>query len=626
MDKEALKQAWDAHGKLLGRAYRNTLVDGSPPSLDTLNAAAELNRFLDHGHALARIDGDIALRLAARDAQGEYRLQGHDRVALQSQQQRLTDEYMWFMEYRRESELQPVFPGKVDDGLRRSELSADGHDVVTGWNPDSALGRGLLLLEDAKSALPAFGEALAQARTALTPGYQTCVTVNQAAASFLGGTTAVVRGRTDLAGRMAADAWGEGVGAAYRTPAQEWCRLAYPDQQLGRVSEADAALDSGTALAEAGQPRQALGDLPQSHAGAGEHHAVDVPVALLASYAVADALAAQVARQQLSPDDALPLLRSSTDPRAGIEAVWPELLAQAGHATLAPEAATQLLPGRAFVQATALLAPEQKNNFQCLMEVFAEPLAGLSDEDRLVAEEVMAFHYVDELAVHGGLDRPLDMQALQAMRALQTTLPHEVEAPMPEGAHEPLAVSGAELPEGLKGQQAQVSQVMSGLMGSAAAQPWSLQERDRLEAFALSTAVQHRLGPSLEGAWLSKDGQRIGLLDRTGVLREFAVADALSQDAQTSLEQAAQRWGEHEQQVRKMAQAAQGKSRRMGDAGETGESTAVGESASVDGGALAVAGGNGVASAGAGGGGGGGGGSLRGLSDLESSGTTPASA
>ncbi len=569
MDKEALKRAWDARGKQLDSAYRATKAEGSDTTHETLKAAADLNRFLDHGFALSRLDNDIGRRLDARTLAGEPMVQGYDRLALQAERARLTEEYMWFMEYRRESDLKPVNPGTVVDGLRRIELSKDGTEVVSGWNPDSALGRSMIVFEDARSAVPAFGDAVAKARSALSPSYQTCVALNQASAAFLGGQTAAVPGKTLMAGRMAADTWGEGVGAAHRMPAENFCRLVYPDHEAGRVRQrlhgqapdvvpvqvAESAVAAGSEpVRDTDQVRTDPQDGQQAQAPS-----VDVPVPWLGALAVTDVLAFHVAQGRLEADEAAQLLRSSTGPDAGVSTLWPELLAQArGPVPEVAEADTSLTPGRSFVQSSGLLSEGQKANFERLLSAFAEPLQALPPDQRVMAEEVMALHYVDEVSVCGGLNRPLDTEVVRSLcQGPANGLPGAAEGP------EDKAEALAEPPEALKARQAQVVQSMAPLLGSEAAAGWSSQDHERLQAHALQTTVRHHLGPDMVGAWLSADRAHIGLLDSTGVLREFAVADALAQDAEVTHAKTGQIWAAQHKLAQ--APAPTGKSRRHGD-------------------------------------------------------------
>lgn len=551
LDKESLMRAWREHGRRLDTTYRDTMPAGSKSTPETLNAAANLNRFLDHGFSLARLDDDIGRRLEARTTTGELQVQGYDRLALQAERERLTEEYMWFMEYRRESDLKPVYPGKVDQGARVSELSADGHSVVSGWNPDHALGRSMMLLEDARSAIPAFGHAVANARSVLSPSYQTCVALNQASAAFLGGQTAAAPGRMLMAGRMAADAWGEGVGAAHRMPAESLCRLVYPDHEAvrlrqrlhGRAPSAVQALEADGSVAAgflpdtpSDQERTDPQDGPQAQAPA-----VDVPVPWMGAVAVADVLASHVAAGRLEADEAMHLLRSTIDPDVGVAPLWPDVLEQARNpvaAATGPDAS--LSPGRLFVQSSALLSEGQKANFERLLSAFAQPLQALPPDISLLAEEVMALHYVDEVSVSGGLNRPLDTEAVRAL----------CQGPAGElpGAAEGLdgvALLPPELPDALKPRQAQVVQAMAPMLASEAGADWSDEEHERLHAYALQTTVRHHLGPDLTGAWLSPDRAHVGLLDSVGVLREFAVAEALSRDTDAIHRQTVRIWAAH---------------------------------------------------------------------------------
>jgi len=579
MDKQILTQAWTEHGKRLAASLAATQAG----SMDRLQAAAELNRFLDHGFALSRLDADIGRRLEAHTLAGEPIVQGYDRLALQAERERLTEEYMWFMEYRRESELKPVNPGTVVDGLRRIELSKDGTEVVSGWNPDHALGRSMIVFEDARSAVPAFGDAVAKARNALSPSYQTCVALNQASAAFLGGQTAAVPGRTLMAGRMAADTWGEGVGAAHRMPAENFCRLVYPDHEAGRlrqrlhgqapeaelVRDAESPAVAGSLpVAPADQLRTDLQDGQQAQAPT-----VDVPVPWLGAVAVADVLASHVAAGRLDADDAAHLLRSSTEPDAGVSTLWPELLAQAGsQVPAAAEPDAQLTPGRSFVHSSALLSAGQKENFERLLSAFAEPLQALPPDQRVMAEEVMALHYVDEVSVCGGLNRPLDTEVVQAL-CQGSAGGLSGAAADPQDKAEALA----ELPDALTPRQAQVEQAMAPLLASDAAAGWTDQDHERLQAHALQTTVRHHLGPDLAGAWLSADRARVGLLDTTGVLREFSVADALAQDAEVTHAKTGQIWAAQHKQA--LAPTTTGKSRRHGDSHGADEDTTSGPGA-----------------------------------------------
>jgi hypothetical protein len=535
MQKEPLKQAWKEKGERLSVAYKDA------SGIDRLEAAAALNRFLDHPRDLARLDADIEKHLLIRDPQREWRVQGYDRIALETQRQRLANEYQWFMEYRRDSGLSPVYPDMVRHGAHLSELTADGHGVVTRWNTETLSGLIGQTWTSLKADAPKVAEQARDALAEFTPNDETlfrlCVNLNQAAAS---GIAPPLRG-AGLGGRMGADVWGELASQSAQAPAAQVCRIAYPwGAPLAQAWQEQAerlALDGG-------EPQ------PLRVQATDDGVVVDVPTPWLATHALADELARQVVRGEQSEGQAMATVHRLAAAGMEVEPTWSPLRWPAASANSAFEGeanqnvstmSEDRLPagGAQWLAASPMLSLSQKMNFTALRDHFEPRLARLSPDDRELTEAVMALHYLDEVAVHGGLEQPIgpSMKDGQMAKSMSGTANTD-------------ATVLPEWPEALHGQRAALNGALSEVWSSQTDwAEWSSADRQRLEAHALHTAVQHRLGPSFSGAWRSANGERVGMLDSTGVFRDFAVADAMQQDAQSTLQEVQQMWASAQREV-----------------------------------------------------------------------------
>lgn len=535
MDKDALMQGWRAHGKRLQNASEHAVSTGR--TMAGLEAAAELNRFLDHPRDLMRLDAEADRHLSARNAQGEWRVNGYDRVALQAHRERLANEHQWFMEYRQESGISPVYPGQARHGAQLSELSEDGRSVVTRWDTQTLPGLLRQAWEEIKTEAPQVVQNIRQTWDDRGPSdrtlYELCVSLNRTAAGALGGFTAPIS-RAGMAGQMSNDVWGETAGMAAQKPIEQTCRLAIPR--------------SAPSLAD--WHRQVIGTAPersglQIHEGEKVVH-VDVPATWFASHAVADELATRTANDLLRPQEAQAVLQQVAEPSTGMAELWPSLLAQADREradlrSLHEHTATEM-SGRAWVADSPMLSPMQKSNFQELVNHFETPLAQLTTLDRRLSEQVMALHYVDEVSVHGGMDEPVAGKLAALNRSLHAPSGHP-EPHSTQSGGDPHQESQHQWPDGLSAHQQALNQTLAPVLeGREGLGQWTHEQAQQLQAYALRTTVQHHLGPDFNGAWLSQDGQRVGVMDSVGVLRDFAVADALKQSPQQSWSEAASSW------------------------------------------------------------------------------------
>lgn len=535
MDKDALMQGWRAHGKRLQNASEHAVSTGR--SMAGLEAAAELNRFLDHPRDLMRLDAEADRHLSARNVQGEWRVNGYDRAALQAHRERLANEHQWFMEYRQESGISPVYPAKVSHGAQVSELSEDGRSVVTRWDTQTLPGLLRQAWEDMKAEAPQVVQNIRQAWDDRGPSdrtlYELCVSLNQTAAGGLGGMTAPIA-RAGMTGKMASEVWGEAAGMAYKGPAEYTCRLAIP---RGAPSLAD-------------WHRQVIGAAPEGHGlqiheGEAVAH-VDVPATWFASHAVADELATRTVNGQLQPQEAQAMLQQVAEPSTGMAGIWPDLLAQAERERAGPQNLPEHpvadLSGRAWVANSPMLSPVQKTNFQKLLNHFETPLAQLTTQDRRLSEQVMALHYVDEVSVHGGMDEPVAPKLAALNRSLHLPSAHQEPHSTLSGG-DPHQESQHHWPDGLSAHWQALNQTLAPVLeGREGHGQWTHAQVQQLQAYALRTTAHNHLGPDFNGAWLSHDGQRVGVLDSVGVLRDFAVADALKQSPQQSWSEAANSW------------------------------------------------------------------------------------
>lgn len=553
MDKVALQQAWKTHGDRLKEAVGEFQIQSQTDAdaeatvavreaatrrnLGQLSAAAELNRFLDHPRDLMRLDAEADRHLSARNAQGEWRVDGYDRVALEAHRERLANEHQWFMEYKRESGISPMYPAQVRHGAQLSELSEDGRSVVTRWDTQTLPGLIRQGWEDLKTEAPQAIKNIRQSISDHGPSdrtlYELCVSLNRTAAGALGGFTAPMT-RAGMAGHLSNDVWGEAAGMAAQGPIEQTCRLAIPR----------------SAPSMADWHRQVIGSAPEGsglkiHEGEAVAH-VNVPASWFASHAVADELAERASSGQLQPQEAQNVLQRVAEPNSGVAELWPALLAQAERHRAEPkplqEQTAAEMSGSAWVAESSMLSPMQKANFQELVKHFDAPLAQLTAQDRRLSEQVMALHYVDEVSVHGGMDEPVASK-LAAMKRSEHVSSGQMErdsALSGESAHQE---PQSPWPDGLAAHQRTLNQALAPVLeGGEAHGRWPHEQAQQLQAYALRTAVHHRLGPDFNGAWLSQDGQRVGVLDSVGVLRDFAVADALKQSPQQSWAEAASAW------------------------------------------------------------------------------------
>ncbi|MBA4263884.1 MAG: hypothetical protein C0453_02285 [Comamonadaceae bacterium] len=535
MDKVALMQGWRAHGKRLQNASEHAVSAGSP--IAGLEAAAELNRFLDHPRDLMKLDAEADRHLSARNAQGEWLVNGYDRVALQAHRDRLANEHQWFMEYKQESGISPVYPAKVSHGAQVSELSEDGRSVITRWDTQTLPGLLRQAWEDMKTEAPQVVQNIRQALADRGPSdrtlYELCVSLNRTAASALGGFTAPIT-RAGVAGHLSNDVWGEAAGMAAQRPIEQTCRLAIPR--------------SAPSLTD--WHRQVIGTAPkghglQIHEGEAVAH-VDVPATWFASHAVADALATSTVNGQLQPQEAQAVLQQVAEPSTGMAELWPALRAQAERGSAAAQTLSDhtaaVMSGRAWVADSPMLSSMQKSNFQELVNHFETPLSQLTRQDRRLSEQVMALHYVDELLVHGGMDEPVAAKLAALDRSVHALSALATPIPTPSGGV-PHQEPQHNWPDVLSTHQRALNQTLAPMLeGKEGHGQWTHEQAQQLQAYALRTTVHHHLGPDFSGAWLSQDGQRVAVLDSVGVLRDFAVADALKQSPQQSWSEAASGW------------------------------------------------------------------------------------
>jgi hypothetical protein len=535
MDKDALMQGWRTHGKRLQNAAEHAVSTNRP--MAGLEAAAELNRFLEHPRDLMRLDAEADRHLSARNAQGEWRVNGYDRLALQAHRERLANEHQWFMEYRQESGISPVYSGQARHGAQLGELSEDGRSVITRWDTQTLPGLLRQAWEDMKTEAPQVVQNIRQAWDDRGPSdrtlYELCVSLNRTAAGALGGFTAPVS-RAGMAGQMSNDVWGEAAGMAAQKPIEQTCRLAIPR--------------SAPSLAD--WHRQVIGTAPEAnglqiHEGGAVAY-VDVPIAWFASHAVADELATRTANGQLQPQEVHAVLQQMAEPSTGMAGLWPALRAQAERERAdpqnLPEHTAADLSGRAWVADSPMLSTLQKANFQELVNHFETPLSQLTRQDRRLSEQVMALHFVDEVAVHGGMDEPVAAKpaALNRFAPALSGLPMPISKPSGGVPHREPQLHW---PEGLSAYQRVLNQTLAPMFeGKESHGQWTQEQTKQLQAYALRTAAHHHLGPGFNGAWLSDDGQRVGVLDSVGVLRDFAVADALKQSPEQSWSEAASAW------------------------------------------------------------------------------------
>ncbi|MDO8906041.1 hypothetical protein [Hydrogenophaga sp.] len=537
MDKDALMQGWRAHGKRLQNAVELAVSTGRPKA--GLEAAAELNRFLDHPRDLMRLDAEADRHLSARNAQGEWRVNGYDRVALQAHRERLANEHQWFMEYKQESGISPVYPAKVSHGAQVSELSEDGRSVIMRWDTRTLPGLIRQGWEDLKSEAPQVVQSIRQTWVDRGPSdrtlYELCVSLNRTAVGALGGFTAPIT-RAGVAGHLSNDVWGEAAGMAAQKPIEQKCRLAIPR--------------SAPSLAD--WHRQVIGAAPEGHGlqiheGEAVAH-VDVPATWFASHAVADELATRTAHGQLLPQEAQTVLQQVTEPKTGMAGIWPDLLAQQAQRERAASQNLQEhthtaadMSGRAWVADSPMLSPVQKANFHELVNHFETPLSQLTAQDRRLSEQVMALHYVDEVSVHGGMDESVAAKLAALNRAVHAPSGQAATIQAPSGGV--LHLEPQHWPDGLSAHRQALNQALAPVLeGKEGHDQWTHEQTQRLQAYALRTTVHHHLGPDFNGAWLSHDGQRVGVLDSVGVLRDFAVADAMKQSPQQSWSDAASSW------------------------------------------------------------------------------------
>jgi hypothetical protein len=249
-------------------------------------AAREYNQFLGSGNTASKLSLDIYNRL---NAQGGPPLSPIERLALETQRQQLTDFAQQFGEFLAQQQMRPVWPDPVNQGGKTT--FADGRSEwdysIQGW-----WGRAVEWASDLSTAV---GDAFRGAASSPN-NYESCKYAwEQLQGALLKGPLAAPGKFPGWPGIAAGQMWDDTVNKSFpNSPAEATCRLIWPK---GQVPESIRLYGMST---DSFNP--ALGDLT----------AFDVPASLLATVAVGDMLASQVAKGIVSQADATAWLRQAS--------------------------------------------------------------------------------------------------------------------------------------------------------------------------------------------------------------------------------------------------------------------------------------------------------------------------